>query len=59
MWEFPGLRQDAKVVFGQSLDFTDLFLLEDNKITHQLITDRIMEAIASILKAEGVYVNPD
>lgn len=58
-WRFPGLRQEAKVVFGPPLDFTDLFLHEDNKVTHQLITDRIMEAIANILKSEGAYVNPD
>ena len=57
-WKFPGFRQDAKVVFGRPLDFTDLFLLEDNKITHQLITDRIMDSIADILKSEGAYVNP-
>jgi len=57
-WKFPGFRQDAKVVFGRPLDFTDLFLLGDNKITHQLITDRIMDSIADILKSEGAYVNP-
>lgn len=59
LWKFPGLFQKAKVVFGRPLDFTDLFQLEDNKITHQLITDRVMEAIASILRSEGAYVNPD
>lgn len=58
-WKFPALRQNAKAVFGQPLDFTDLFQLEDNKITHQLITDRVMGAIADILKSEGAYVNPD
>jgi 1-acyl-sn-glycerol-3-phosphate acyltransferase len=58
-WKFPGLCQNAKAVFGLPLDFKDLFLLEDNKITHQLITDRIMEAIANILKSEGAYVNLD
>jgi 1-acyl-sn-glycerol-3-phosphate acyltransferase len=58
-WKFPGLRQDGKVVFGMPLDFNDLFVLADNKITHQLITDRVMEAIALILKSEGAYVNPD
>ena len=57
-WKFPGFHQDAKVVFGKPLDFTDLFLLADNKITHQLITDRIMDSIADILKSEGAYVNP-
>lgn len=58
-WKFPGLHQEAKAVFGRPLDFADLFLLEDNKVTHQLITDRIMGAIACILKSEGAYVNPD
>ncbi len=58
-WKFPALHQDAKAVFGQPIDFTDLFQLEDNKITHQLITDRVMGAIADILKSEGAYVNPD
>lgn len=57
-WKFPGFLQDAKVVFGRPLDFSDLFQLEDNKITHQIITDRVMEAIADILKSEGAYVNP-
>lgn len=58
-WKFPGLFQKAKVVFGQPLGFKDLFALEDNKSTHQLITDRIMESIADILKTEGAYVHPD
>jgi len=58
-WKFPGMFQNAKVVFGSPLDFNDLFALEDNKATHQLITDRIMEAIADILKIEGAYVQPD
>jgi 1-acyl-sn-glycerol-3-phosphate acyltransferase len=58
-WKFPGVFQNAKVVFGSPLDFTDLFAFEDNKATHQLITDRIMGAIAAILKAEGAYVQPD
>ena len=57
-WNFPGLGQQAKVVFGSPLDFTDLFLLEDSKVTHQLIADRVMGAIAAILKSEGAYVNP-
>lgn len=58
-WKFPGLLQKAKIVFGRPLDFSDLFILEDNKITHQLITDRVMEAIADILKSEGAYVDPN
>lgn len=58
-WKFPDFRREAKAVFGAPLDFTDLFLLENNKVTHQLITDRIMDAIADILKAEGAYVSTD
>lgn len=58
-WKFPGFWQNAKVVFGSPLDLSDLFLNEDNKVTHQLITDRVMEAIADILKSEGAYVNPN
>lgn len=58
-WKFPDFRREAKAVFGAPLDFTDLFALEDNKATHQLITDRVMDAIADILKAEGAYVNAD
>lgn len=56
-WKFPGLFQKAKVVFGQPLDFNDLFILEDSKVTHQLITDRVMGAIADILNSEGAYVH--
>ena len=56
-WKFPGFGQEATVVFGSSLDFSDLFQLEDRKETHQLIVDRVMDAIADLLKAEGAYVN--
>jgi 1-acyl-sn-glycerol-3-phosphate acyltransferase len=52
-WKFPGLGQDALVVFGAPLDFADLFQLPDSKETHQLIVDRVMAAIAELLKAEG------
>lgn len=58
-WKFPGFFQSARIIFGQPLEFADLFHLEDNKTTHQLITDRVMEAIAAILKEEGRYVEPD
>jgi 1-acyl-sn-glycerol-3-phosphate acyltransferase len=58
-WKFPGFFQRAKIVFGRPLEFNDLFILEDNKGTHQLITDRVMGAIADILKAEGSYVESD
>jgi 1-acyl-sn-glycerol-3-phosphate acyltransferase len=55
-WKFPGFRQNGKVVFGETVDFSDLFLLEDCKETHQLIVDRVMDAIEFLLKEEGAYV---
>lgn len=55
-WHFPGLGQPAVVAFGKPLDFSDLFLLEDCKETHQLIVDRVMNGIAELLKEEGAYV---
>lgn len=55
-WKFPGFKQAATVVFGQPLDFSDLFALADCKETHQLIVDRVMNAIAGLLKEEGAYV---
>ena len=56
-WKFPGLGQDATVVFGEPPDFSDLFQLPDCKETHQMIVDRVMAAIADLLKAEGAYVD--
>ena len=56
-WKFPGFGQEATVVFGTPLDFSDLFLLPDCKETHQLIVDRVMAAIADLLRAEGAYVD--
>jgi 1-acyl-sn-glycerol-3-phosphate acyltransferase len=56
-WHFPGVGQEALVSFGSPLDFADLFELPDCKETHQLIVDRVMEAIAGLLRAEGAYVN--
>jgi 1-acyl-sn-glycerol-3-phosphate acyltransferase len=55
-WKFPGFGQPATAVFGKPVDFSDLFELPDCKETHQLIVDRVMAAIADILKAEGAYV---
>lgn len=52
-WKFPGFRQDAQVVFGAALDFSDLFQLEECKETHLLIVDRVMQAIAALLDGEG------
>lgn len=56
-WKFPGFAQKAAVVFGKPLDFSDFFQLEDCKETHQMIVDRVMDAIADLLKGEGAYVN--
>lgn len=56
-WKFPGFGQEGLAVFGRPLDFADLFQLEDCKETHQLIVDRVMDAIADLLKKEGAYVN--
>ena len=56
-WKFPGIGQDACVVFGKPLDFSDLYELCDCKETHQLIVDRVMAAIAGLITAEGGSVN--
>ncbi|NTW98411.1 MAG: 1-acyl-sn-glycerol-3-phosphate acyltransferase [Geobacteraceae bacterium] len=53
-WRFPCFQQEAAVVFGAALDFSDLFQLEDCKETHLLIVDRVMQAIAALLNGEGV-----
>jgi 1-acyl-sn-glycerol-3-phosphate acyltransferase len=58
-WQFPDFGRDARIVFGRPVDFADLFLLENCKDTHQKIVDRVMNAIAGILKQEGAYANPD
>lgn len=55
-WKFPGLGQRGSVVFGAPLDFSDLYALENRKETHQLIVERVMDAIAELLKREGAYV---
>lgn len=55
-WKFPGFGQRASVVFGSPIDFGDLFALENRKETHQLIVERVMDAIAELLKREGAYV---
>jgi 1-acyl-sn-glycerol-3-phosphate acyltransferase len=51
-WKFPGLGQKGLVRFGPPLDFSDLFQLEDCKETHQLIVDRVMDAIAALLEQQ-------
>jgi 1-acyl-sn-glycerol-3-phosphate acyltransferase len=55
-WKFPGVAQRAKIVFGDPLDFTDLYAREDCKETHVLIVGRVMDAIAELLKREGAFV---
>ncbi len=45
-WKFPGIGQHARVIFGEPLDFSDLFLLDNCKATHVLIVERVMENIA-------------
>ncbi len=57
-WKFPDFGREARIVFGPPLDFSDLFLLDDCKETHQRIVDRVMGAIAESLKQEGAYVDP-
>lgn len=53
-WKFPGIKQNGTIVFGTPLDFTDLFQREDNKETHILIVERVMQAIALLLSEEGI-----
>lgn len=55
-WKFPGMGQEGMVVFGATLNLDDLFAREDCKETHQLLVDRVMDAIAELLKGEGAYV---
>lgn len=55
-WTFSGLGQSGCVVFGEPLNFSDLYRLPNSKETHQLIVERVMDAIAELLKQEGAYV---
>lgn len=55
-WVFPGIGQQAAIVFGAPLDFSDLFQQEDCKETHQQIVERVMSAIREQLVQEGAYV---
>ena len=52
-WKFPGFKQEGTVVFGEPIDFSDLFQLEDCKETHLLIVERLMAGIARLLTGEG------
>lgn len=56
-WHFPAFGARGGVSFGEPLDFDDLYALPDCKETHQLIVDRVMEAIASLLREEGSFVH--
>ena len=58
-WRFPAFGASGGVSFGEPLVFDDLYALTDCKETHQLIVDRVMEAIASLLKEEGSYPDAD
>jgi len=51
-WKFPGFGQQAQVVFGKPIDFSDLYQLENNKETHLKIVARLMAAIAELLEDE-------
>ncbi|MDD2366882.1 MAG: lysophospholipid acyltransferase family protein [Desulfuromonadaceae bacterium] len=53
-WKFPCFKCRASVKFGAPLDFSDLFLLENNKESHLLIVERVMGAIADLLSQEGI-----
>lgn len=55
-WRFPSLGARGAIVFGPQISFDDLFAREDCKETHQLIVERLMEAIAVLLEQEGAYV---
>jgi 1-acyl-sn-glycerol-3-phosphate acyltransferase len=48
-WKFPGFGQQARVVFGRPIDFTDLYELENCKETHLRIVERVMESIGELL----------
>jgi 1-acyl-sn-glycerol-3-phosphate acyltransferase len=56
-WKFPGVGQQAAVVFGSPLDLSDLFDREDCKETHVLIVERVMGEIASLLRNEGALAD--
>ncbi len=48
-WKFLSVGQKGKIQFGEPLDFSDLFKLENNKETHILIVERVMDALAKQL----------
>lgn len=55
-WKFMALGQKGSIVFGKPLQLENLFTLENNKETHVLITEQVMDAIAELLQQEGAYV---
>jgi len=55
-WTFPSLGAKGTIVFGQPLTFDDLFAMGDQRETHQLIVERVMEGIKALLEQEGAYV---
>jgi len=57
-WTFPSLGKEARVVFGEALNFEDLFRMEDCKETHLLIVDRVMDAIAGLLGQKATHNIP-
>jgi 1-acyl-sn-glycerol-3-phosphate acyltransferase len=56
-WRFPAVAARGAVSFGNPLKFDDLYQLPDCKETHQLIVDRVMEAIAALLREEERVVD--
>lgn len=50
-WRVGATGQQADICFGQPLDCTDLFELPDEKQTHILIVERVMEQIGQGLKS--------
>lgn len=53
LWRLFRLGQIGEVRFGAPVDCADLFEREDNKETHVLIVERVMEAIADGLASSG------
>ena len=52
-WKFPGTAQQGAIRFGAPLDFSDLLQLEDCKVTHLQIVERLMAAIGEQLAADS------
>ena len=50
-WHVFRTGQPGEIRFGEPIDFSDLFGLEDKKPTHILIVERLMAAIAHELSA--------